>query len=101
MEKLISRILIKHVEGATIAYLYNREAFDLLGIEVDEYDNSKFLEMGKEFEYEGTRFKIENINFKLTEGMNNMTHGDGINLYSPSDPSDFNGQIGVFVSTVQ
>jgi len=45
METLQARILIQHKQGATIAYLYNREAFDLLEIEKQTYDNSQFIEI--------------------------------------------------------
>lgn len=97
MEILQCRILIQHVQGATIAYLYNRESFDLLGIKHHEYDNSQFIEIGHEFEYDGTRYVVKNINFKLEEKTYKMDHGYGINMYSPTDPSDYNCQIGVFV----
>jgi hypothetical protein len=44
MDILKTRILIKHKDEATIAYLYNREAFDLLKIPTQEYGNSLKLE---------------------------------------------------------
>lgn len=100
METLQARILIQHVEGATIAYFYNRESFDLLNIERQTYDKSQFIEIGQIIEIEGIKYKVDHINFKMEETLHEMNHGYGINLYSPSDPSDFNCQIGIFVKNI-
>jgi len=97
MEQLQVRIYLEHVQGAEIAYFYNRESFDLLNIERQEYDKSQFIEIGDIFEYEGKRYKVENINFKMDEYFHKMDYRIGTNLYSPTDPSDFNCQIGIFV----
>jgi len=101
METLQARILIQHVEGPTIAYLYNRESFDLLNIEKHEYDNSQFIEVGDIIEFEERKYVVESINFKMENTLHEMTHGYGINLYAPTDPSDFNCQIGVFVKNAK
>lgn len=97
MDTLKTRILIKHKDGATIAYLYNREAFDLLKIPKQEYDNSQFIEIGQEIEYEEIRYRVDSINFKFEEKTFEMNHGYGINMYSPTEQADFNCQISVFV----
>lgn len=97
MEPFLARILIQHAEGATIAYLYNREAFDLLKVKKHEYDNSQFIEIGQELVIEDNIYVVESINIKLEEKTFDMNHGYGFNMYSPTDPSDFNMQIGVFV----
>jgi hypothetical protein len=97
MEPLISRILIQHVQGATIAYLYNRESFALLKIDKQQYDNSQFIEKDQIIEYNGIKYIVKNINLKLEEKLFKMDPRIGINMYSPTDPSDFNCQIGVFV----
>ena len=98
METLQARILIQHKQGATIAYLYNREAFDLLEIEKQTYDNSQFIEIGQILKIEGKKYRVESINFKMEEKLYEMNNQYGINIYSPTDPSDFNCQIGVFVN---
>ena len=98
MEQLQARIKIRHVEGAEIAYLYHREAFDLLGITPNE-EGSKFIEVGHKFMLDGVEYEVKKINFKMESQMHDMGHGYGINLYSPTDPADFNCQIGVFVDT--
>lgn len=97
MDNFQTRIAINHVEGAAIALLYHREAFDLLSIQPNREDNSKFLEIGNEFEYEGTRYKIIRINFTLFNMVHKMRNKYGVNELSPTDPTDVNCQIGVFV----
>lgn len=100
MENLQLRLLIQHVEGATIAYLYNRESFDLLNITPHKFDNSQFLELGQVIEYGGTKYRIEEINFKMEQNFHDINPNIGINLYSPSDPSGFNCQMGIFVKDI-
>ena len=100
MEHLFSRILIQHEEGAIIAYLYNRESFDLLKIEKQTYDNSQFIEIGQIIEYSGEKYRVERINFKMEHTLFKIDPGVGFNLFAPTDPSDYNCQIGVFVVNV-
>jgi hypothetical protein len=97
MESLASRILITHEEGAIIAYLYNRESFNLLKTERQEYDNSQFIEIGQTIEYDGIRYIVKSINFKMEEKLYKINPKIGFNMYAPTDPSDYNCQIGVFV----
>src|SRR5690606_6759815 len=99
MESFQVRILISHVKGATIAYLYNRESFELLKIDKSKFDNSQFIEIGQKIEYNETQYEVKNINFKLEETLYEMDNNYGINMYSPTDPSNYNCQIGVFVDT--
>jgi hypothetical protein len=100
METLQARILIQHIQGATIAYLYNRESFDLLNIPPHTYDSSQFIELGSTIEYNGEKYIVKSINFKMEKDLNEMDNNYGINMYSPSDPSNFNCQIGVFVDNI-
>lgn len=100
MEKLQARILIKNVKGAIIAYLYNRESFDLLKIEKHSFDNSQFVEVGQLIEYNGAKYKVDQINFKMEETLQEMETGYGINMYAPTDPTNFNCQIGIFVDNI-
>ncbi|MFN3530251.1 MAG: hypothetical protein ACK417_10065 [Bacteroidia bacterium] len=101
MEPFISRILIQHVQGATIAYLYNRESFELLKIDRQQYDNSQFIEIGQVIEYNEKKYKVESVNFKMEEKLYKMDPSVGFNMYAPTDPSDFNCQIGVFVDNAE
>ena len=101
MENLKSRILIKHKEGATIAYLYNRESFDLLKIKKDTYDQSQFIKINQTIEYNGKKYKVCEINIKMENSLIEVEHGYGINLDSPTKPSNYNCQIGIFVDDIQ
>lgn len=97
MEQLQVRILLQHVKGATIAYFYNRESFDLLNIKKQKYDDSQFIEIGNIIEFENTKYVIKALNFKMEKQLFEMDNKYGVNLHSPTDPSDYNCQIGVFV----
>lgn len=99
MEPLLTRIYIEHVQGATIAYLYNRESFDLLKIKKQQYDNSQFIEVGDIIEYEDRKYVVRTINFKMCEKMDEVEKrlGYGVNMYAPTDPSNYSCQIGLFV----
>ena len=60
-ELLQARILIKYMpqgdkDGRDIAYLCNRQAFDKLNIERQEYDNSQFISVGDIIELEGLAY---------------------------------------------
>ena len=97
MEPLLARILIKHVKGATIAYLYNRESFDLLNIERKVYDNSQFISIGDTIIWDNEKYTVKELNFKLEDKTFEVDNRYGVNMYSPTDISNFNCQIGVFV----
>lgn len=101
METLKLRILIKQVEGAEIAYLYSREAFDLLKIEKQTYDDSQFVEVGTKIEYEGRKLVVDSVNLKMYTETHEMDHGYGINLYSPTEQADYNCQLHVFVKDLK
>jgi hypothetical protein len=100
MEPLLSRILIQKRDESIIAYLYNRESFNLLKIEKATWDNSQFIEVGQIIEFEGNRYKVLELNLKLEEKLYKINPNVGVNLYSPTDPSDYNCQIGVFVEVI-
>jgi len=100
MEPLLSRILIQKKDGSIITYLYNRESFNLLRIEKQKYDNSQFIEVGQIIEYEGNRYKVIELNLKLEEKLYKINTKVGFNMYSPTDPSDYSCQIGVFVEDI-
>ena len=97
MKQLQVRILLQHVKGDTIAYFYNRESFDLLNIELLSYNEFQFIEIGNIIQYEDKKYVVKTINFKMEKKLYAMENKDEYNIYSPSDQSDFNCEIGVFV----
>ena len=106
LEKLQARIMIQYEGsagkgGRTIIYIYNRETLDTLNIKRQTYDNSQFIEVGDKMTLEGYECEVVQINFKLEDHLNKMEHGFGINLLSPTDPTNFNCQIGVFVKRLE
>ncbi|HEX7844712.1 MAG TPA: hypothetical protein VF476_02865 [Chitinophagaceae bacterium] len=106
-ERFFARILFKYEgkdghEGRDICYIYNREALDeVIGLPKHQYDKSQFIEIGQELMLEGYRCRVVDINFKLYEQLNDMSGGYGINLLSPTDPTDYNCQVGVFVERIE
>ncbi len=101
MEPFLSRILIQHVQGAEIAYLYNRESFELLKIEKQEqFDNSQLIEIGQIIEYDERKFEVKSINFNMERKLFKM-NSTGFNLYAPTEPSDYNCQIGILVDDAE
>lgn len=107
LEKFAMRILFKYfsqgdTQGREIAYIYNREALnELYAIKRQEFDNSQFIEVGDILILEGKECVVKEINFKLDDHLNEMEHGYGINLLSPTEPTNFNCQLGVFVDWVE
>ena len=102
-ESFFTRILFKYhgEKKREICYIYNRQDLDdLLNIKRQEWDNSQFISIGDTVILEGHKCKVIEINFKLEEGLNKMESGYGVNMLSPSEPTDYNCQIGVFVERV-
>jgi len=96
-ERLYARILITFENGSEIAYLYNRESLQEIGLEVQKFDKSMFIEVGMIITVHGEKYKVVQVNFKLTQYLNDMSGGYGINMHGMTDPTDFNCQIGVFL----
>lgn len=100
MEQLHLRILINHVQGAEIAYFYNRESFNLLNIIKQEYDQSQFVEIGDIIKINGEDYIVKNLNFKMENQLFNLNPEYGVNMYSPTDPTQYNCQVGIFVDNI-
>jgi hypothetical protein len=101
-EKFVTRLKfiywLKDKPGREICYLYNREDLNAtLNIQKHEYDNSQFIEIGDKLTLEEHACEVVKMNFKLDEQMWDMSGGFGINTLSPSDPTDFNCTINIFV----
>lgn len=98
LERFFARILVRYKDGAEICYIYNRESLDeYFNIQRHEYDKSQFIEIGDILTFNGRKYRVVEINFKLEDHLNQMGHGYGINIYGLTDPTDFNCQIAVFV----
>ena len=103
-ERFFARILFSYSgdNERSICYIYNREDLDaLLSIKRADWDNSQFISIGDKIVLEGWKCEVVEINFKLEERIHIMNNDYGINLLSPSDPTDFNVQIGVFVKRIE
>ena len=107
LEKFTTRVLFKYIgkgdrDGRDVAYIYNRESLnEVVNIEHHPYENAQFLEIGQEIFIDNRRCKIAHINFKLSEQMNIMEDGYGLNMSSPSQSTNFNLQIGVFLDPLE
>lgn len=105
-ERLYARILFNYAsksgeQGREIMYAYNRQVIEGLNIKRHPYDKkSQFIEIGDILELEGQKCKVVDINFKLEHTLYDMSGSAGLNLYSPTEPTDFNCQIGVFVEQI-
>jgi hypothetical protein len=102
LERLQARILFNYEGGREIMYAYNRQVLESLNLKRHPNDNkSQFIEIGDIIELEGYQCKVVDINFKLEHTLYDMSGGHGINIYSPTEPTDFNCQIGVFVERLE
>lgn len=100
METLKPRILLRNMEGATIAYLYTPEAFNLLKIEMQDYDHSKFIEVEDHIEFEEQEYIVKKINIKFFNKTIEIEPRFGVNLYSATERADYNCQIGIFLQSI-
>jgi hypothetical protein len=99
MENLQTRILLAHVQGATLAYLYGREGFNLLNVKIDDYEEVPFLEIGDTITYEDESYKVVNMSFKMHPKIYDMGNM-GINMYSPTAQLPYNCQIAIIVDSI-
>jgi hypothetical protein len=104
LERLFARIIFEYVtkdneQGRTIMYAYNRQVLESLKIEPFK-DKAQYIEVGQIIELEGFKCKVVEINFRLEHELFEMTNTAGLNVYSPTEPTDYNLQIGVFVQRV-
>ena len=100
LEKLYARILISHKDGGEIVYIYNRPVLDgVLNLQRHTYDNSQFISIGDILTIDEVKYKVVNVNVKMYDRIHDMVSARqyGINVYSPTEPTNYNLQIGVFV----
>ena len=104
-EKLIARILFVYVDegetrGREIMYAYNRQSIEPLKLKRDKYFNSQFIDVGDILTLEGFKCKVVRINYMLDSALHEMSPGDGVNSLSPTEPTDYNCQINIFVERI-
>lgn len=100
-ENILSRIKLKNVKGADIAYFYDYEIFKELGVAPNEHDPSEFfLNVGDKLTYDGTEYKIVNIHSKFFDETTDLNHGKGINLHGAGEQLPFNFQITYVVEAI-
>lgn len=104
-ERLIARILFVYTDagetqGREIMYAYNREVIEQLNLPRDKNFQSQFIETGSIIELEGFKCNVVNVNFKLDSTLHKMNPLKGINVLSPTEPTDYNCQITVFVERI-
>ena len=93
MAGILARIKIKHVQGAEIAYLYEKEILDQIGLIPTAFDpNETFFNIGDEFSIGEDRFKVVKIFTKFFNQIHEP-HNYGINMYGIGEPQPFNFQI--------
>ena len=102
LERLFNRVMFQYItkdgrEGRVIMFAYNRQVLDTLNIKKSNWDSSQFIEVGDTLILEERNCKVVSINFKLEPKLYEMSNLSGINIYSPTEPTDYNCQIGVFV----
>lgn len=100
LEKFYARVLIAYKDGGDICYIYNREVLDgMLNIKRHHDDKSQFISLGDILTIDKKKYKVVDMNFKLFDHIHDMVFARqyGVNAYSPSEPTNFNLQIGVFV----
>lgn len=91
MTKLFARICFIYIHEdrspGRMAYInYDREDFEDLGIPLDDYDGSQFIEIGRKIIVEGYECEIKRVNVKLEP-----------HLFDSGGGNKHNCQIGVFV----
>ena len=100
MAGILARIKIEHVQGAEIAYLYEKEILEQFGLIPDSYDTSvTFLNEGDEFQLGNEKYRVVKIYTKFFNQIfepNNY----GINLYGIGEQQPFNFQITYKVENV-
>jgi hypothetical protein len=92
MSGISTRIKIKNVEGADIAFLYQKETLEQIGLFPSKSNpDATSFNVGDEFSLEETKYRVLNIYtvfFKQTEPDNK-----GTNLYALDEEEPFNFQI--------
>lgn len=93
-QNILTRVKLKHVKGAEIAYLYDFEILKSLNSNPSEFDPTEtFLNVGDSITYEDKKFKIVKIHTKFFNETVDLNHGKGTNLLGIGEQLPFNFQI--------
>jgi len=93
MSGILARIKIKHVQGAEIAYLYEKEILEQIGLLPDSYETSvTFFNEGDVFQLGKDRYRVVKIYTKFYDQIHEPDNY-GIDLYGIGKHQPFNFQI--------
>ena len=93
-QKIQTRVKLKHVKGAEIAYIYDFEILKSINSNPSEFDPSEtFLNVGDSITYEDKKFKIVKIYTKFFSEIVDLNLGEGTNLLGIDEQLPFNFQI--------
>ncbi|MCP9237973.1 hypothetical protein [Lewinella sp. JB7] len=85
MEPIRVRYSVFHKDGATIAYLYGKEGFDMLNVPVEEYDGSQVLKPGVKLTYDATDYKVHEVRHIMLKTAEKIDTRYGVNTLSPQE----------------
>src|SRR4051812_37821956 len=93
MSGILARIKIKHVQGAELAYLHEKEILEKIGLVPSTFDSSEtFFNVGDEFYLGDTKYKVISIYTKFFKEIYEPDNY-GINMYGIGETLPFNFQI--------
>jgi hypothetical protein len=93
MAGILARIKIEHVQGAEIAYMYEKEILDQIGLNPTEFDtNETFFNIGDKFQLGERSYRVVNIYTKFFNQIHEP-HGYGVNIYGIGEQQPYNFQI--------
>jgi hypothetical protein len=100
MSGILTRVKIKHIQGADIAYILEKTLLEKIGLQPTKYDrNETFFNIGDIFTIGEDRYKVVNIFTKIF----NQTHEPdnyGVNMHRIGENLPFNFQITYEVDNV-
>jgi hypothetical protein len=94
MEGIKARIKLKHIQGAELAYIYEKDLLNQIGLKPTEYDPSEtFMNIDDVILLNDKRYKIVGINTKFLNEIEDMEDLGGINMYGIGEQLPYNFQI--------
>ena len=76
-------------QGGTIGYFYGREAFEMMQIPEDGYDNSHWIKAGTIITYADKQFKVQEVSHMLYKERQRIDRSFGVNLESPHEADGY------------
>jgi hypothetical protein len=101
MSGIFARIKIRHTQGAELAYIYEKEVLDEIGLKPTKYDPTEtFFNVGDQFFLEDRQYKVIAIHTKFLNETYYPDGKKGINLFGIGEQQPFNFQITYEVDNV-